>query len=72
MLSCRLRHQIRLPQAITFRALGVRPMRIESDRLLFRPFTRDDVDNLHRLWMSPASEDIFGMMSQVLEREWYR
>jgi len=33
---------------------SMRPMSIQSDRLQFRPFTMDDVDNLLRLWNEPG------------------
>jgi RimJ/RimL family protein N-acetyltransferase len=32
----------------------MRPPRIETARLRFRPFTLDDVDDLHRLWTEPG------------------
>ncbi len=43
--------------------------RIETARLLLRPYTRDDLDDLHRLWTDPdVRRYLFD--DEIMERAW--
>ncbi len=46
----------------------MRPLGIETARLRLRPFTLDDVDNLHRLWAEPGVRK-FLWDDEVISRE---